>query len=123
MITRFFCKMRATSASRGKDSVQPVMARAIGPVQQIKNEDPNTNALLVLLGPRVDEKPTRTRRSDADAPELGGGGVGAKKPSLVSSLLKTYSGALPQAPQQGQDSGEAQPPAKRPALNPFRRSV
>jgi hypothetical protein len=105
------------------DAEHTVTSRAIGPVRQIKNEEPNTNALLVLLGPRVEEKTVTSRRSDADAPELSGA-VGAKKPSLMSSLLKTYSGSLQQAQQvQGQQGQEAQPPAKRPALNPVRRSV
>ena len=110
---------RASNDAPPRQRQQQVTARAGGLVQQIKNEEADVNALLVLLAPRVDEKPVVPRRSELDAPEQsgGGGGTGAKKPSLMTSLLKTYSGSLAQA-QQGQE-----PPAKRPALNPTRRSV
>src|SRR6188472_3653435 len=114
----------ASPGRRGKEARPIVTERAI---QQIKNEEPHTNALLVLLlGPRVDEKPVAARRVDGEAAEQSGSanGAGAKKTSLMSSLFKTYAGSLPAAQGQGEgprQQGEAQqPPNKRAALNPAR---
>lgn len=114
--------MRASPSPRKRSRNTPTsdgaVAVSVAPShRRIKNTQPDTNTLLALLDPHNEEEDKAVARRAAG--EKQAEGELAKKAPLMATLLKSYGGSLVRVPPQQ----EVEPVPKRPALNPFRKSV